>query len=138
MTREEKEVWEGLDDDERLDAYRDALDNLRDMEGRYRVVRAQLNAMISDTANAAGSSAPACSADGWYWASLKAFNTPPRIVEMRRGEGYECGCELSRKADEYLLLEGPLKPNDSITGGGNAVPSNGVVGILGQPARKEK
>jgi hypothetical protein len=64
--------------------------------------------------NAAGSSAPACSADGWYWASLKAFNTPPRIVEMRRGEGYECGCELSRKAEEYLLLEGPLKPNAGI------------------------
>jgi len=53
MTREEREVWEGLDDDERLDAYRDALDNLRDMEGRYKVVRAQLNAMISDhSANA--------------------------------------------------------------------------------------
>jgi hypothetical protein len=48
MTREEREVWEGLDDDERLDAYRDALDNLREMEGRYKTVRAQLNAMISD------------------------------------------------------------------------------------------
>ena len=46
MTREEREVWEGLDDDERLDAYRDALDNLRDMEGRYKVVRAQLNAAV--------------------------------------------------------------------------------------------
>jgi hypothetical protein len=53
MTREEREIWEGLDDDERLDAYRDALDNLRDMEGRYKTVRAQLNAMISDhSANA--------------------------------------------------------------------------------------
>lgn len=51
MTREEREVWEGLDDDERLDAYRDALDNLRDMEGCYKVVRAQLNAMIRDAAN---------------------------------------------------------------------------------------
>jgi hypothetical protein len=44
MTREEREIWEGLDDDERLDAYRDALDNLREMEGRYKTVRAQLNA----------------------------------------------------------------------------------------------
>jgi len=53
MTREEREVWEGLDDDERLEAYRGALDNLREMEGRYKTVRAQLNAMISDhSANA--------------------------------------------------------------------------------------
>jgi hypothetical protein len=66
-----------------------------------------------DTKKSAGEpSSPATySADGWYWASLKAFNTPPRIVEIRRGDGYECGCELSRKANEYLLLEGPLKPN---------------------------
>jgi hypothetical protein len=43
MTREKREIWEGLDDDERLDAYRDALDNLREMEGRYKTVCAQLN-----------------------------------------------------------------------------------------------
>ena len=43
-----KQLWEGLDDYARLDAYRDALDNLREMEGRYKAVRAQLNAMISD------------------------------------------------------------------------------------------
>ncbi len=55
MTREEREIWEGLDDDERLDAYRDALDNLREMEGRYKTVRAQLNAIISDhSANVQG------------------------------------------------------------------------------------
>jgi hypothetical protein len=29
MTREEREVWDDLDDDERLDTYRDVLDNLR-------------------------------------------------------------------------------------------------------------
>jgi hypothetical protein len=53
MTREEREIWNDLDDDERLDAYRDALERLRDMEGRYKTVRAQLNAMISDhSANA--------------------------------------------------------------------------------------
>jgi hypothetical protein len=58
-----------------------------------------------------GSSEPAPPADGWYWAELRKFCTPIRIVEIRRGKGYECGCELPRKASEYLLLEGPLKPN---------------------------
>jgi len=48
MTKEDREIWEDMDDDERLDAYKDALDNLREMEGRYKTVRAQLNAMISD------------------------------------------------------------------------------------------
>ena len=45
MTREDREIWEGMDDDERLDAYRDALDKLRDVEGRYKAVSAQLDAM---------------------------------------------------------------------------------------------
>jgi hypothetical protein len=60
------------------------------------------------------SSSPAYSADGWYWASLREFCTPPRIVEIRRGKGYECGCELSRKASEYLLLDGPLRPSNPL------------------------
>ena len=45
MTREDREVWEDLDDDERLDAYRDALDKLRDVQKRYKAVSAQLDAM---------------------------------------------------------------------------------------------
>jgi hypothetical protein len=49
--------------------------------------------------------------DGWYWAALREFCTQPRIVEIRLGKVYECGCELSRKASEYLLLDGPLEPN---------------------------
>ena len=31
MTREDREIWECTEDDERLDAYRDALERLRDM-----------------------------------------------------------------------------------------------------------
>ena len=41
MTREDRRTWEDLDEDDQLEAYETALDNLRDMEGRYRVVRAQ-------------------------------------------------------------------------------------------------
>jgi len=48
MTREEMDVWEDMDDEDRLDAYRDALNNLRKMEGRYNAVRAQLNAIIGE------------------------------------------------------------------------------------------
>ena len=38
MTREDREIWDDLDDDERLDAYRDALDKLRDVQERCETI----------------------------------------------------------------------------------------------------
>jgi hypothetical protein len=39
MTREDREIWDDLDDDERLDAYRDALERLRDMTAERDALR---------------------------------------------------------------------------------------------------
>ena len=52
MTREDQEIWDDLDDDERLEAYRDTLDKLRDVQKRYKAVSAQSDAMLTDFRNA--------------------------------------------------------------------------------------
>ena len=48
MTREDREIWEDMDDDDRLDAYRDALDKLSDVQERYKALSAQFDAMRAE------------------------------------------------------------------------------------------